>query len=859
MKKLVIAEKPSVAADIARVLGKAKKNGDFYENEDFVISSALGHLIELPMPADIDKKYARWSLANLPILPESFKLKPIEKTKKKFAELKKLMGRDDLCGVINACDAGREGELIFTYIYEVAKCKLPRERLWMSSMTPESIRDAFAHLKPQEDMVSLQDAARCRSESDWIVGMNGTRAVTTRMFGAKNKALVSVGRVQTPTLAMIVEREHEISNFTPRKFWKVSASFEIANGTYQGLYQRPDFKSKDKEAGDAADRVWSKEEAERIAAEAMAAQTAQVSEKKTQSRQAAPRLYDLTTLQREANNRFSFSAARTLSITQALYEKHKMVTYPRTDSRALPEDYRGVCAKTLPALGGRYGEFGRRAVESGYVQKASKRIFNNAQVSDHFAIIPTGVDSGKLGEDEAKIYDMIARRFIAAFYPDALFDVTTRISKAAGHSFKTEGKVMKSPGWLEVYEKGDAAPKDGAKDGDEAPQNATLPALADGESSAKVLSAQTKEESTKPPARYTEATLLSAMEGAGKLLDDDELAEAMKEKGLGTPATRAQIIDTLVMHKFVERQRRELVPTNKAESLITFLKVVGMEELTSPAMTGEWEYRLRLIEKNDLTRKDFMSGISAMATKIVERAKAFVEADADATETDIVSPTDGEKMMESFRSFRSKDGKVVIYKTIGNRKMSKDEVAELLEKRIIGPLDGFKSKIGKPYSAFLKLDDDFKVKFQFGTAASGDRAEGSQRAPEDLSGAEAVAPCPKGARGLCKCPGGMMLETTSQYVCSHSADPEKGCGFKIWRNMLSHSIRREEIQSLAETGKTPLIDDFVSKRNGKKFSAYLVLKDGGDLGFEFEKRAPRAPKAGKAAAKKPDGDGKPQE
>lgn len=280
MKKLVIAEKPSVAADIARVLGKAKKNGDFYENEDFVISSALGHLIELPMPADIDKKYARWSLANLPILPESFKLKPIEKTKKKFAELKKLMGRDDLCGVINACDAGREGELIFTYIYEVAKCKLPRERLWMSSMTPESIRDAFAHLKPQEDMVSLQDAARCRSESDWIVGMNGTRAVTTRMFGAKNKALVSVGRVQTPTLAMIVEREHEISNFTPRKFWKVSASFEIANGAYQGLYQRPDFKSKDKEAGDAADRVWSKEEAERIAAEAMAAQTAQVSEKR---------------------------------------------------------------------------------------------------------------------------------------------------------------------------------------------------------------------------------------------------------------------------------------------------------------------------------------------------------------------------------------------------------------------------------------------------------------------------------------------------------------------------------------------------------------------------------------------------
>lgn len=844
MKKLVIAEKPSVASDIARTLGKAKKHDDYYENDEYVISSAVGHLIELPMPADIDKKYARWSFSNLPILPEKFDLKPIEKTKKKFLDLKKLMGRKDIDGVINACDAGREGELIFTYIYEVAKCKLPRERLWLSSMTPEAIREAFGHLRPQSEMVSLQDAARCRSESDWIVGMNATRAVTTRMYGAKNKALVSVGRVQTPTLAMIVEREHEIANFKPKNFWKLIAEFKVENGSYKGTYQRPDFK-KGKDAGDAADRIWDEAKAKEILEQVKAAESAEISEKKTQSKQAAPKLYDLTTLQREANNRFSFSAARTLSIAQDLYQKHKMITYPRTDSRALPEDYRPVCEKTLSELGEKYAAFGAKALSEGYVRKATKRIFNNAQISDHFAIIPTGQSSAKLNADELKIYDMIARRFIAAFYPDALFDVTTRISKAGEHSFKTEGKILKSEGWLEVYEKGFAKAEQKAEEGEESSQN--LPALKNPDERAKIADVSLKQDATKPPARFTEATLLSAMEGAGKLIDDEELAEAMKERGLGTPATRAQIIDTLISHKFVERDKRELLPTGKAESLITFLKAVGVEELTSPAMTGEWEYRLRLIEKNELTRNEFMGGISNMATKIVDKAKAFVETDAETKETDIVSPSDGQTMLESFRSYRSKDGKIVIYKTMGNRKMSESEVRQLLEKRIVGPLDGFKSKIGKPYSAFLKLDDDWKVKFQFGTSSSSSDGADSKKAELDLTGAQVVSKCPKAALGYCDCDGD-MLETSSQYVCSNITDKTKNCGFKIWRNMLSHAIQPEEIQSLAKTGKTPLIEDFVSKRTGKKFSAYLVMKEGGEIGFEFEKRTPKAKKGEKQAA-----------
>ncbi|MBO6103003.1 MAG: topoisomerase C-terminal repeat-containing protein, partial [Opitutales bacterium] len=626
------------------------------------------------------------------------------------------------------------------------------------------------------------------------------------------------------------------------------ADFKIENGSYKGVYQRPDFNAKNKAQGDAADRIWTQADAEKIAGQTQSAGPAEISEKKSLSKQIAPRLYDLTTLQREANNRFSFSAARTLSIAQSLYEKHKMLTYPRTDSRALPEDYRGVCTNTLVKLGGKLGVFGKKAVDEGYVKKATKRIFNNAQVSDHFAIIPTGVSSSKLNEDEAKIYDMVARRFIAAFYPEAQFDITQRFTKAGGHTYKTEGTVLRSQGWLEFYEKGDVKAAENKPDDDESSQ--TLPPLTGENERAEASKVEIKKDATKAPPRYTEATLLSAMEGAGKLLEDGELAEAMKEKGLGTPATRAQIIDNLVMHKYIERNRRELAPTNKAENLIAFLKVLNMQELTSPAMTGEWEYKLRLIEKRELSRKEFMDGISDMAVKIVERAKEFVESDAETKQTDITSPTDGKKMLETFRAYRSQDGKLVVYKTIGNRKMSLEEIAELVNNGIVGPLDGFKSKIGKPYSAFLKLDENFSVRFQFGTANSDAAKGGAPRKEADLSNAEAVSPCPRAALGYCKCKDGKMLETTSHYVCSNSAkNPE--CGFKIWRNMLSHAVKREEILSLAETGKTPLITDFISKRTGKKFSAFLVMKSDGEIGWEFEKRAPKAKaEAGKPSAAK---------
>ena len=822
MKKLVISEKPSVAADIARVLGRAKKCDDYYENDEYVIASALGHLVELNMPADIDKKYARWSLSNLPIIPEKFKLKPIEKTKAKLAALKKLLSRKDIDGVINACDAGREGELIFTYIYEITKCKLPRQRLWVSSMTPSSILEAFSNLKSQEEMESLQDAARCRSESDWLVGINGTRAITSRMYGSRGKSLASVGRVQTPTLAMIVEREHEIQNFKPTRYWKITAEFEIENGKYEGVYQRPDFKQKDKDANDKADRIWSHADAERVLNEVRAGGEAKVSDKKTQSKQIAPRLYDLTTLQREANNKYSFPANKTLSIAQSLYEKHKMITYPRTDSRALPDDYRGVVVRTMESMAEPYRRFAQKAVDEGYVKKAGKRIFDSKQVSDHFALMPTDVSGKKLTDDEAKIYDMIARRFVAAFYPEAVFDVTTRISAVGSNIFKTEGKVLRSAGWLDVYNK-------------ETSDKEILPPLADEKERAKMLEAHLKEESTKPPARYTEATLLSAMEGAGKLLDDEELADAMKDKGLGTPATRAQIIENLIAHKLVERERRDLVPTARAESLIRFLDALAIDALTSPSMTGEWEQKLRLIERKQLSRKTFMDGICAMTTQIVDKARNFVEEEVESHEVDIPNPIDGSKLIETFRAYKSKDGKFIIYKTIGNRKISEEEVRKLVTKGKVGPLEGFKSKMGRPYTATLKLDENFAVKFQFG-----DNPDGTERRPENLEDAPVVGKCPKSAMGLCKCKTGELVETETAYVCRCPKGEERKCSFRLGKTMLSHTITRAEIESLTNTGKTPVIEDFVSKRTKKKFSASLVLDARGSISFEFTKRTGRA-------------------
>lgn len=841
MKSLVIAEKPSVARDLCKAVGgKFAKEDEYFESDDYVITSAVGHIVELCMPEDYDKRDAFWRLANLPIIPETFKLKPIEKTETKFKAIKKLMKRDDIGTVINACDAGREGELIFSYVYKLVKSKLPVKRLWMLSMTPAAIRKAFSELREGEEMKQLADAAQSRSEADWLIGINCTRGVTKRLYGSRAGNVAGVGRVQTPTLAIVVERERLIEAFKPRDYWRIVSDFSIANGGYQGVYQKPNFKKADDEH-DRIDRIWSEEEAKAVAAALSGNPDADVSEEKKTSRQTSQRLYDLTTLQREANNRFGFSARRTLQIAQSLYEKHKMITYPRTNSRALPEDYPETVRTTLKGLEETLGEVAVRPLTKNWVNPSDKRVFNNKQISDHFAIIPTADSQKKLNEDEAKIFDMISRRFVAIFYPSAEFAITTRISEVNGHNFKTEGKILVSPGWLEVYGKSVTV----------AGVNDTLPALSapDGDPpKAKLDSFETLAEETKPPARYTEATLLSAMEGAGKLVEDDELADAMKEGGLGTPATRAQIIERLIAERYISRDHRALVPTPKAETLLDFLSYIKAEALTKPELTGEWEYKLHKIENGELDRDVFVKEIVEMTQKIVESIKNFQENDDELKPSDLKSPIDGQPLFESMRAFKTKgdvkpeegekDTRFAIYKIIGNRKMEVEELRELLDKGRVGPLDNFTSKTGKSYSANLFLDPETRrVKFDFG---NGEGEGGSV----DFSTMTPVAKCPR--------TGGDVFETPAAYVVRVVKDGQESTPIRVSRKILDREIPVEQMIKLLTDGKTDLLDKFWSKRTKRPFDAYLVLQPSGQTKFEFPPRAEKgaAKKATKKAAKK---------
>ncbi|MEM0965697.1 MAG: DNA topoisomerase III [Verrucomicrobiota bacterium] len=834
MKTLVIAEKPSVAGDLARVLGKVPKKGDFYENDEWVISSALGHLVELQMPQEIDKAYSKWTLDNLPIVPPKFKTKPVEKTKKKLQELKRLMKRPDVREIINACDAGREGELIFTLIQEQAKVKKPVKRLWMMSMTPTAIQKAFEELREEQSMKPLQDAAKSRQEADWLVGLNATRGATVT-FGRRGGTAANVGRVQTPTLTMVCDREDEISSFVPTPYWEVVAQFSISTGTYEGTYQRIDFKKSDELPHDRASRIWEKVEAERIAKEVEGG-IASITEKKKRSKQAAPRLYDLTTLQREANNRYGFSAANTLSIAQALYERHKMLTYPRTDSRALPEDYGSSCRDSLANLPENYRPFTDFILSGNRINPKDKRIFNDKQVSDHFAIIPTDQKPRTLNDAEQKIYDMVVRRFLAVFYPSAEYDVTTRESVVGGHTFRTDGKVLAEPGWLAVY-------------GKTAGTSDTIPPLptpdgADGNPvEGAVEDVEVKGDETRPPPRYTEATLLSAMENAGKQVEDDELAEAMRERGLGTPATRAGILDNLVYQKYLEKDGKELLPTTKGEALIQFLRAYDIDLLTSPALTGEWEYRLKQIEEGKLGRKEFMDGIEEVTRQIAEALKN----PPAPTESSLQSITDGKPLLENFKAFVSNDSVTVnnrqipalqVNKVIGNRAMEEEEVRELLEKKQIGPLDGFRSKAGKSFSAIVKLiqkeNGSWRVELDFGDSSNGENGE------IDLSSAEVVGVCP-----LC---GAKVYETPNAYICEERARDRKNCDFQVARNILGKTIERPVFEKLLKDKKTDLVQGFRSNRTKRKFDAFLVLKPDGKLGFEFPDRPAR--KSARKRAKK---------
>ncbi|MCC6610472.1 MAG: DNA topoisomerase III [Burkholderiales bacterium] len=846
-KKLIIAEKPSVANDIARALGGFTRHGDYFESSKYVLSSAIGHLVEIVAPDKCEVKRGKWSLVNLPVIPPHFDLRPIERTEDRLKLLTRLMKRKDVDGLVNACDAGREGELIFRYIVDHADVKKPMERLWLQSMTPGAIREGFASLRPDSAMRPLADAARSRSESDWLIGINGTRAMTA--FNSKDGGFykTTVGRVQTPTLAILVEREERIRDFVARDYWEVEGTFAGKGGEYRGRWFDEAF-DRNKKADDPdlrPDRIWTEKQAEAIRGKCMG-KPGIVTEESKPTTQAPPMLYDLTSLQREANSRFGFSAKMTLSIAQALYERHKVLTYPRTDSRALPEDYVATVKSTLEMLRGEkgkragrksdespdargvaaYAPFADRVLREGWV-RPNKRIFNNEKVSDHFAIIPTLQAPKHLTEPEAKLYDMVTKRFLAVFFPAAEYLVTTRITRVADEPFKSEGRVMMNAGWLAVYGRE-------AESGD----TPTLAPVPDGK--ADTVAIDVNRNQTKPPARYTEATLLSAMEGAGKLVEDEELREAMREKGLGTPATRSAIIEGLIQEEYVVREGRDLHPTAKAFDLLFALHKFGIEEISSPELTGDWEFKLKQMEQGKLKRAAFMDHIEETARDLVARIKRAGRLDEPISTLKVKCPNCGAKLVENYKKFTCTKCDFAIWKVIAGRRIEAAEAEALITTRSIGPLQGFRSRMGRRFAAMLKLKDDLGVELDFGQGGDAER----EAEPVDFSGKAALGKCPK-------C-GANVYDHELAYVCEKSVGPGRTCDFRTGKIILQRPIEIEQVKKLLATGKTDLLHRFVSKK-GRPFSAFLARQPDGRIGFEFAPRERKTPirAAAKADAKTP--------
>jgi len=849
-KTLIIAEKPSVMTDLGRVLGaklgKFEKVGAardaFFENDQAVITSAVGHLVELRMPMGPNGKKLPWNFGVLPAIPDKFDLDPIPDSEARLKQVLKLAKRKDIDLIVNACDAGREGELIFRYIMEIGEITKPVKRLWMQSMTNQSILDAWDNLRSGEQMKPLADAAKCRSESDWLVGLNATRALTC--FNSRHGGfnITAAGRVQTPTLAILAQREAEIRAFKPTAYFEVHATFGVQSGEYLGKWIDETWKKDESAPLSKPERIWDQLTAEAIQARCQG-MTGTVTEEKKASNQISPQLYDLTTLQREA----PFSAKGTLQIAQALYEKHKMITYPRTDSRYLPEDYAGNVRETLQDIGNSDLDVAKfaKAVLAGSAENGprlhkSRRVFDSKKVSDHFAIIPTG-KFAKLSDAEQKLYDMIVKRFIAVFYPSAEFEQTTRLtrikSSAATDTFKTEGRILVKPGWLEVYGRrpGVAAGKD------------ELVAVADGET-ASVDAVEVLHEETKPPARMTESTLLSAMEGAGKLIDDEALREAMAERGLGTPATRAATIEGLISQKYLAREGRDLFVSGSGMRLIELVREMEIEGLYSPKLTGDWEFKLRQMEQGLLKRGDFMKEIIAYTNEICAKARQAADLAKSEVFPDlkVACPVCGApslKQTEATYECREPECKFKGKKHIAGRLLTEEEAADLFTKKFVGPLTGFRSKFNKPFDAGLELDAKFKINFVF---ESDDRDGPPELTEEQLIG-EA-----KTAEGN----SFKIYATEKAYHVPEIVTKKDPHGVRIGKSILHCEIPPEQILKLIGTGKTDVLKGFVSNRTKRKFDASLTFEHAdGKIGFDFPPRPtkkaaePKAP-AQKTAAKK---------
>jgi DNA topoisomerase-3 len=784
MKTLIITEKPSVAKDIAKILGNFDKEENKLVSKDYIITWAYGHLLELAEPHDYNSSYKFWTLSNLPIIPENFKLKPIKKSEKQLENIIEVIKSPLVSKIINACDAGREGELIFRDIYEYSGVKKPSLRLWLSSFVKEAVLEAFDNLKDESIYDNLAKAAKCRAEADWLVGINATRAVSRRCGD-----LYSIGRVQTPTLSILVEREMEIRNFKKRIYYELEALFKAKSVEYKGKWL-----NKRKKVENPYE-LPGKEDGEKLKKELIGKEGKVKEVKIKEVHEQHPLLYDLTELQRDANKNFAFTASKTLNIAQTLYEERKLITYPRTDSRYLPKSMLTEISKVLETLSNvsEYKEFAQKSKTR--LNSLSNRVINDSKVTDHFAIIPTREfpDFQKLKQDERKIYDLIVKRFLCVFYENASYSETVVITDVMGNLFESKEKVLVVPGFKEVY--------------NEKVRQVILGKLKENDP-VKVKEAELKEDETKPKPRYTDATLLSAMQGAGKLIEDESSREAIKDKGIGTPATRAQIIERLIEVSYVEREGKNLKPTDKGIYLISLLNGIPLYELSKPELTGEWEKKLLEIEEGKFSNEEFMKEIINFTKEIIEKVKK-VDLNSLLGEKIGICPICGGEVVEEIRAYSCKNEKCSfkIFKKIVNANISKEEAILLLNnKRTVEPIQ-FKSKEGKIFKAYLVVKDDGSVGLEF------------------INNNEIINLKPLG-----KCPkcGSDIVEKTGFYGCS-----KEGCDFRISKIILGRKMKRSEIEEILKDKKSKKLSGFWSKKK-KPFSASLKIGEDGTLKFDFE-------------------------
>ena len=893
-KSLVITEKPSVATDIAKVLGGFTDHDGYFESDDYVVTFAVGHLFELLPPEEVDEQYKRWTLDALPILPKKYAYRAKSGRSERIRTIKRLLARDDIDTVINACDAGREGELIFREIVEQLGNDKPVKRLWLQSMTDRAIKRGFTELRPGEELDGLAEAAACRAKSDWLIGMNATRALTKRLKSRKEKTAWSAGRVQTPTLAMLVARELEILAHIPRPYWRVVAEFHHQGRAYSGTWFDPDFQAGDDEDR-KDDRIFDQQRAQAILARVQGRSGA-ASETRKPSRESAPPLFDLTSLQREANRRFGWSARRTLSAAQRGYERHKILTYPRTDSRCLPEDYRDTVNDALAALAGAANHpgdgFAEFAASAAQLQRVGlqneKRTFNDAGVSDHFAIIPTGtLPAEVLSGDDRRLFDLVVRRFLGNFYPPALWERVERTTEVEGERFRTRARFLQEKGWRVVLPPVTEEPA------------SELAALSPGQAAAEGIAITNREVEvedleTKPPARITEGRLLSLMENAGKQVEDEEHAAVLQEKGLGTPATRADIIENLIAKSYVVRCDQALRPSVKGIRLIDTLNRIHIERLTSPGLTGEIEFHLGQVERGTRSGDDFMREITEYACQIVEVAKTFEYDELYASEDALGDcPSCGGPVVEYAWFYRCKqkpgveredDCAMRFWKDTSGRYLDRNTIRVLLEHGRAGPIDGFTARNGRTYKGNLEIDEEA---WQLKVHSLGfNEGEGVNQTPEYEVNEESLGSCPI-------CQQRRVIETSTQFRCeptpeqveaAEKAAAEKAaraeayraateaakkagepppkqkrakrakldeadapCPFVFPRTVCKREITRDEAEYYIQNERTELLQEFTS-RFGRPFAATLVLKPNGRHGFEFQPREARA--AGAAGRKK---------